>query len=395
MKNTEGEIIVVDNNSADGSQTFFEENFLKVKYIFNKKNEGFSKANNRALLSASGEYILFLNPDTIVPEDCFEKCISFMKSQQNNCALGIKMVDGAGNFLKESKRAFPSPMTSLYKLSGLTRLFPHSGNFAKYYLGNLDENKNHEVDVLAGAFIIVPRKILDIIGIFDEHFFMYGEDIDLSYRIQEAGFKNIYFAETSIIHFKGESTKKGSLNYVKMFYKAMSIFVKKHYAESKAEFFIFLIHFAIFFRGTLSAIATFFRSISGGLKRKMTAQNNRYEKKTKSILIAGSEEEFSNVLFILKKTGKAENVLGRIEPDTEDCKNCVGNLGDLKNIFRKNAAEQIIFCEGKLSFKNIINSLSQVPRGTAIKYFAKGSHAIIGSDDKNISGEIISTEQSL
>src|SRR5690606_23966537 len=126
---------------------------------------------------ATGDYILFLNPDTLVPEDCFEKCIRFIKSHHNNIALGVKMIDGSGHFLKESKRAFPDPLTSLFKLFGLSRIFPHSKTFARYHLGHLDENKDHEVDVLAGAFMMLPRKVLDKVGGFDEAFFMYGEDI--------------------------------------------------------------------------------------------------------------------------------------------------------------------------------------------------------------------------
>ena len=161
MQNIEGEIFVVDNNSTDGSKNFFDNKFPQVKFIWNTKNEGFAKANNKALQQASGDYILFLNPDTIVPEDCFEKCISFIQSKNNSVACGIKMIDGSGKFLKESKRAFPSPMTSLYKLSGLSKLFPKSKIFSKYHLGYLDENINHEVDVLAGAFMMVPKKIID------------------------------------------------------------------------------------------------------------------------------------------------------------------------------------------------------------------------------------------
>ncbi|MEO6219191.1 MAG: glycosyltransferase, partial [Ginsengibacter sp.] len=264
MKNIEGEIFVVDNNSTDGSRDFFLNKFSEVTFIWNNANEGFAKANNKALEFTTGNYILFLNPDTIVPEDCFEKCISYIQSNKDSIALGIKMLDGSGKFLKESKRAFPSPMTSLYKLSGLAGLFPKSKVFAKYHLGYLNKEMTHEVSVLAGAFMMVPKKILESVGCFDESFFMYGEDIDLSYRIQMAGYKNFYFAESSIIHFKGESTKKGSLNYVRMFYKAMSVFAQKHYGGTKAGLFNLLIQVAIFLRGILAAIAQFLKWI--GLK---------------------------------------------------------------------------------------------------------------------------------
>jgi O-antigen biosynthesis protein len=260
-KNITAEVIVTDNNSSDGSKGFLLPKFPQVNFIWNNDNVGFAKANNQALALAKGEYILFLNPDTIVPEDCFEKCIQFFQVYPQAGALGIHMIDGTGKFLKESKRAFPSPLTSLYKLSGLTKLFPYSKTFAKYHLGHLPENENHEVDVLAGAFMMAPKNILDKTGSFDETFFMYGEDVDLSYRIQQAGYKNYYFAQSSIIHFKGESTKKGSLNYVKMFYSAMSLFVKKHYSGSRAGVFNFLIQVAIFLRATLAVGAKFLQKI--------------------------------------------------------------------------------------------------------------------------------------
>jgi GT2 family glycosyltransferase len=261
IQNIEAEIFVVDNNSADDSKLFFKGKFNAVKFIWNKKNLGFAKANNSALRFAKGKYILFLNPDTIVEEDCFAKCMSFFDSFVDAGALGVHMIDGSGRFLKESKRSFPSPLTTLYKLSGLTKIFPHSRIFARYHLGHLNENKNSEVDVLAGAFMMMPRNIIDSLDGFDESFFMYGEDVDLSFRIQKAGYKNFYFAETTIIHFKGESARKGSLNYVRMFYKAMSIFVKKHYGSGKAKSFNFLIQVAILLRALVSAVGRFIRWI--------------------------------------------------------------------------------------------------------------------------------------
>ena len=260
-KNIAAEIIVVDNNSTDGSMDFLPQRFPAVNFIWNGVNVGFAKANNQALAMAQGEYILFLNPDTIVPEDCFENCIRFCQSHQQAGALGVRMIDGSGKFLKESKRAFPSPLTSLYKLSGLTKLFPRSKTFGKYHLGHLSDSENHEVDVLAGAYMMMPAKVLSDIGSFDETFFMYGEDVDLSYRVQKAGYKNYYFAESTIIHFKGESTKKGSLNYVRLFYSAMSLFVKKHYSGSRAGIFNFLIQTGILLRAVLSVVAKFLQRI--------------------------------------------------------------------------------------------------------------------------------------
>lgn len=253
----EAEVWVVDNASADGSMEYLQAKFECVHFIANNQNVGFAKANNLALQKARGEYILFLNPDTLLAEDCIIKCFAFMQSKPRAGALGIRMVDGSGKFLPESKRSFPHPLTSFFKLVGLGSLFPKSKIFSRYSLGYLNEFENHEVDVLAGAFLLAKKDLLQQLKGFDETFFMYGEDIDLSYRIQKAGHKNYYFSQSSIIHFKGESTRKGSLNYVKIFYQAMMLFVKKHYAGSKASVFRFFLQAAILVRAVLSAVTKF------------------------------------------------------------------------------------------------------------------------------------------
>jgi len=361
MKNIEGEIIVVDNNSSDGSFEFFQNRFSEVKFIWNKNNLGFAKANNLALKIAKGEYILFLNPDTIIAEDCFEKCIYFIKTKNNNCAVGIKMIDGKGRFLKESKRSFPSPFTALYKLFGFSKLFPHSGIFSKYHLGSLDENKNHEVEVLAGAFMMIPKKILNITGGFDEDFFMYAEDIDLSYRIQKAGFKNYYFAESTMIHFKGESTKKGSLNYVVIFYKAMSIFVKKHYGK-RGRLFSFFIHVAIIIRASISAISRLLKPRSKTFRR-MT----KVDKYT--VVIGDNQQEFNEAKRILEESGRKNIFPYRIESSTTS----------LPNHFELKPIKEIVFCEGKLPFKKIIEMIQLTDGKINIQLYSSGSHALIGS----------------
>ena len=257
----ETEIIVVDNHSTDESLAYLAPKFPQVKFIKNNTNSGFAKACNRGLQKANGEYILFLNPDTLVAEDSFLKCIRFFQSHPGCGAVGVKMIDGSGSFLKESKRAFPSPLTSLFKLFGFSHIFPKSKVFSRYHLGHLEKERDHEVDVLAGAFMMVKREVLEKVGSFDEAFFMYGEDVDLSYRIQKAGYKNYYLADTTIIHFKGESTKRGSLNYVRMFYYAMSVFVKKHYGGAKAGIFNFSIQAAILIRAIISVVIKFIKWI--------------------------------------------------------------------------------------------------------------------------------------
>lgn len=260
-KNISTEIFVVDNNSVDGSAQLIREKFPQINFIENRENVGFSKANNQAIRQAKGKYILLLNPDTIVEEDTFSKVVDFMNRNPEAGGLGVKMIDGKGAFLPESKRGLPTPWVAFYKMFGISKLFPNSKKFGKYHLSYLNENEIHEVDVLAGAFMLLRKKTLDKIGLLDETFFMYGEDIDLSYRITLGGYKNYYYPETTIIHYKGESTKKGSLNYVKMFYNAMIIFAQKHFSGGRATFFSLLIHFAIYFRAFLSIVKRVFQKI--------------------------------------------------------------------------------------------------------------------------------------
>ena len=252
IEGIDAEVIIVDNNSVDGSCDMIHEKFPWAKLIENKENLGFSKANNQALKIAKGEFCLLLNPDTIVEEDTFTKCISFMRNNQDAGALGVHMIDGRGNFLPESKRSLPTPLVSFFKIFGLSSIFPRSKFFARYHLGYLDKNKNHIVDVLSGAFMFLRKEAIEKTGFLDETFFMYGEDIDLSYRISQEGYNNYYFSETSIIHYKGESTKKGSVNYVLVFYNAMIIFAKKHFSKKNARLFSLLINIAIYFRAFLS-----------------------------------------------------------------------------------------------------------------------------------------------
>ena len=251
------EVWVVDNNSVDGSVEMLESKFPEVKIIINTTNTGFSRANNQAILQSKGEYVLLLNPDTVVGEDTFLKCIQKMDEDQEIGAIGVRMIDGGGNYLPESKRGFPSPMTAFFKTTGLYRLFPKSGYFNKYYHGDLNPGDNHYIEILSGAFMFIRRDALDKAGLLDEDFFMYGEDIDLSYRILKAGYKNYYLADTTIIHYKGESTKKGTLNYVKTFYQAMIIFANKHFKGSSASVYIAFIRMAVFLRGFLALLSGF------------------------------------------------------------------------------------------------------------------------------------------
>ena len=344
----DAEIWVVDNQSNDGSLAFLRPLFPSISFIENQKNTGFGAANNQALQRCSGKYILFLNPDTLLPEDCLINCLQFLKSNSNAGALGIRMLDGSGVFLPESKRAFPSPIRAFYKLLGFSAFFPKSARFNRYSLGHLSSFENHEVDVLAGAFMMIPKAVLDLTGGFDERFFMYGEDIDLSYRIQKAGFTNYYFAGSSIIHFKGESTRKGSMNYVILFYNAMLLFVQKNYRGSKAGFFGFFIKVAIILRGLFSA---FYRIGIYPLK-KWTKKPIFNQKRAES-------------LVIFAKFGE--------------------------NHTKLNKTNTLVFCESEqFSWKQIIQKVEELSHsGAQFRFQASNSHSIVGSDSKETEGEAL------
>lgn len=258
----DAEVFVVDNHSVDGSVAMVKEKFPEVKLIVNEENVGFSRANNQAMHVAKGDYILLLNPDTVIQEDSLRKVIDFMDDHPDAGGLGVKMVDGKGNYLPESKRGLPTPEVAFYKISGLTSLFSRSERFAHYYLGHLDPDEVHEIEILSGAFMLMRKETLDKVGLLDETFFMYGEDIDLSWRIIQGGYKNYYFPKTTIIHYKGESTKKGSLNYVFVFYNAMIIFARKHFSQKRARLFSFFINLAIYLRAGLAVLSRSIKSIA-------------------------------------------------------------------------------------------------------------------------------------
>jgi N-acetylglucosaminyl-diphospho-decaprenol L-rhamnosyltransferase len=338
------EVIVVDNHSSDGSVEYLQERFPFPIYISNEKNLGFSKANNQALELASGKYVLFLNPDTIVPEDIFQKTIAFMETHTDAGMLGVHMVDGAGRFLKESRRGLPTAWVSFCKMSGLTTLLPSSPIFAKYYLGHLDKGTTHAADVLAGAFMLARKKVLDKVGAFDEQFFMYAEDIDLSYRVTQAGYKNYYFADATIIHFKGESTRKDA-RYVKLFYKAMQQFVKKHYRSGGGLLYTGMLNTAIRLRSGLSRLRPF-------------AQHNS-TRPIATVALKGDSDTVKQLRPLLQDHSIS------IQPDS--------------NTF--------IFCEGKsCPFYDIISLVQKLGPGQNALIHASNSKSVVGSWDKNQQG---------
>ncbi|HVN57301.1 MAG TPA: glycosyltransferase family 2 protein [Bacteroidales bacterium] len=248
------EILVVDNNSADGSCSMVSTAFPSVKLIRNSGNPGFSAACNQAITAATGDFILLLNPDTVVEEDTFRKCITFMTDHPDAGALGVRMLNGSGRLLPESKRAFPTPSTAFFRISGLSALFPRSGYFNRYYMGDTDSSSTAEVEVLSGAFMFIRKKVLEQTGLLDESYFMYGEDIDLSYKIVKAGYKNYYYPGVKIIHYKGESAGKTGINSTLHFYKAMLVFIKSHFDNRKYRPFLAVIRLAVYFTAILALL---------------------------------------------------------------------------------------------------------------------------------------------
>lgn len=258
----DAEVWVVDNRSSDDSMAMVRNSFPWVNVIENDDNVGFAKANNQAARASDSEFILLLNPDTIVPEDNLRKALSYMEKHPECGALGVRMYDGSGQYLPESKRGLPTPWVAFYKIFGLSSLFPRSEKFARYHMGHLSSDDNQRVEILAGAYMLMRRKAWDKAGELDETYFMYGEDIDLSYSIEKAGYEVHYLADAPIIHYKGESTKKGSLNYVFLFYNAMLIFARKHLSKGYARTFGVLIRFAIYLRAAMSVTRRIIKRIS-------------------------------------------------------------------------------------------------------------------------------------
>lgn len=229
-RDIEAEVWVVDNHSSDGSLDYLRARFPEVRFIANIHNVGFSRANNIALRQCLGEYVLLLNPDTIVAESTLVDTLRFMDDHADAGCLGVRMLNVDGTSAPESRRGIPSPMTAFYKMTGLCRRFPDHPKIGHYYMGGLSWDSSHEIEIVSGAFCLMRHSALSTIGLLDEDFFMYGEDIDLSYRLLQASFHNYYYPSV-ILHYKGESTRRSSFRYVHVFYEAMLIFLRKHYSK--------------------------------------------------------------------------------------------------------------------------------------------------------------------
>ena len=369
LRGIDAEVIVVDNHSDDDSVAFLRPLFPAVTFIVNTDNVGFARANNLALQQARGDYILFLNPDTILPEDIATRCLSFLQSTPGIGGLCPRMIDGSGRFLKESRRGFPSPWVAACKLFGLTALFPHTRLFGTYYLGHLPAGRSHPSPVLSGACLWISRAALTRVGPFDSDYFMYAEDIDLSYRLEQAGYVNYYFADATIVHFKGESTQK-DIRHLRLFYKAMSQFRRKHFNSGLSRVFASGLEAAIWLRAGLGAIG------------RITPRQSQSPPPRRTWLM-GDPAEIERLRPLLNDPGARTLAI------------------DLHH------ADEIIFCEGeKFSFKECIAALESSAQSAAfesaapnrqhrgrhphrqVKFYAAGSQSVVGSASRDGRGEI-------
>ena len=375
------EVIVVDNASTDGSRAYLEPRFQWVRFIWNQQNRGFAVANNQALAEAKGQFVLFLNPDTIISEESLAACIDHFRKHVKAGAVGIRMLDGSGRFLRESKRSFVTPLTAFYKLSGLANLFPKSPVFARYHQGHLDPLKNHQTDVLAGAFMMVRRTVLEKTGGFDEQFFMYGEDIDLCYRIRKAGYENHYLSHPPIIHFKGESTSRHSLKYVRMFYGAMAIFAKKHYGGWKSGLFTASIHLAIWLRAIATVLVIpFRRHLSRFFKSLANLSTSILDTNADGrgqILIAADSIQYQRIVGGIKSDAGSW-IPGRIA--LEDRKHArTSKVEGIRNILKRMHARELIICPPACSYAEIIGILDGIDTSCRFSISAVGSDSIVSS----------------
>ncbi|MFK5879118.1 MAG: glycosyltransferase family 2 protein [Flavobacteriaceae bacterium] len=352
----DSEIIVVDNNSPDDSCKIVEERFSDVTLIANKENYGFAKANNQGVSKARGQYVLILNPDTIVAKDTFTKILDFAKTRHNFGALGVKLIDGKGAFLSESKRGIPTPTVSFYKLIGFT-----SKSTGKYYANHLKENETGIIEVLVGAFMLMTRKVYNEVHGFNESYFMYGEDIDLSYKILNKGYQNYYYAEALTIHYKGESTIKDSLS-LRHFHQAMEIFYKEHFKINRVYDFFMRLGIEFWY------LLKFF-----GLKKKV-----KPDELPTSIVYFGTNKQ------VFDKMKKVSSKVKFFEYSD------IKNINRFKAYVKEKKIKEVIFDNNDVTYHKIIAHILELKEtGLTFKIKPNNCNYFFGSNTSESRGEVI------
>ncbi len=330
LQGIDSEIIVVDNHSRDGSVDYLSK-IEGVRIIESGHNLGFSKANNIAIRQSTAEYVLMLNPDTIVAEDAIRMIIDFADSHPQAGGIGVRMHNDWGTTARESRRGLPSPMTSFYKIIGLSKRLPQHRKYGRYYMGWLPWDSPSRIEVVSGACFLVRRKALDEVGLMDEDYFMYGEDIDLSYRLLKGGWEN-WFVPADIIHYKGESTQKTSFNYVHVFYNAMLIFMRKHYSHL-SWLIIWPLQIAVYFIALLALMATLFDRM-----KKSLGFGGRYKIEFPVLYLEGSNTMKEKCRAIAMRKGLS------VIDSLDDCK---------QNIVVR------VFDPSEMSYADIIKHMSE------------------------------------
>ena len=330
LQGIDSEIIVVDNHSRDGSVDYLSK-IEGVRIIESGHNLGFSKANNIAIRQSTAEYVLMLNPDTIVAEDAIRMIIDFADSHPQAGGIGVRMHNDWGTTARESRRGLPSPMTSFYKIIGLSKRLPQHRKYGRYYMGWLPWDSPSRIEVVSGACFLVRRKALDEVGLMDEDYFMYGEDIDLSYRLLKGGWEN-WFVPADIIHYKGESTQKTSFNYVHVFYNAMLIFMRKHYSHL-SWLIIWPLQIAVYFIALLALIGTLFDRM-----KKSLGFGGRYKREFPVLYLEGSDTMKEKCRAIALRKGLS------VIDSLDDCK---------QNIVVR------VFDPSEMSYADIIKHMSE------------------------------------
>ena len=330
LQGIDSEIIVVDNHSRDGSVDYLSK-IEGVRIIESGHNLGFSKANNIAIRQSTAEYVLMLNPDTIVAEDAIRMIIDFADSHPQAGGIGVRMHNDWGTIARESRRGLPSPMTSFYKIIGLSKRLPQHRKYGRYYMGWLPWDSPSRIEVVSGACFLVRRKAIDEVGLMDEDYFMYGEDIDLSYRLLKGGWEN-WFVPADIIHYKGESTQKTSFNYVHVFYNAMLIFMRKHYSHL-SWLIIWPLQIAVYFIALLALIGTLFDRM-----KKSLGFGGRYKREFPVLYLEGSDTMKEKCRAIAMRKGLS------VIDTLDDCK---------QNIVVR------VFDPSEMSYADIIKRMSE------------------------------------
>lgn len=369
IEGMDAEVFVVDNHSRDGSVEYLKQRYQDVKFIESNHNLGFARANNLAIRQSRGKYVLLLNPDTIVAEDTIRNVISFMDAHEEAGGVGVRMLKCNGESALESRRGMPTPMTAFYKMCGLCRRFPKSRRFGKYYMGYLPWDKPCQIDIISGAFCMLRHTALDKVGLIDEDFFMYGEDIDLSYRLLKGGFQNWYLPET-ILHYKGESTQKSSFRYVHVFYEAMLIFFKKHYGNVSA-FISLPIKIAIYVKAAMTlATMQFYR-----MQKALGFFSTKRTKEAEYIFI-GSEETISACRQLAERKG----LTARYEAG-DDTTKPNGHL-DIIDTVETDRKTFMVYDVSAYTYKHILQLFAKKPMDNVrIATYDKNTHTLITEDD--------------